>query len=90
MVTIPKADSYSGPHPHWRTARPLAVDRRGRELDRFPPGTLTIFVCPRGDESLIVSAKHGITADGVVTPSAVCPAKGCTFHEFIRLDGWEG
>lgn len=34
---------------------------------------------------------HNVSADGVVTPSAVCPkvlAGRCTWHEFIVLDGW--
>ncbi len=31
---------------------------------------------------------HDIAADGAVTPSLVCPEEGCTFHEFVQLDGW--
>jgi len=30
------------------------------------------------------------TDDEVVSPSMVCLADGCSFHEFIRLDGWDG
>jgi hypothetical protein len=33
--------------------------------------------------------KHQVDASGVVTPSDVCPnPDGCSFHEFIALDGW--
>lgn len=32
---------------------------------------------------------HAIAPDGTVTPSVVCPSVGCTFHEFIRLEGWD-
>ena len=31
---------------------------------------------------------HTIAADGTVHPSVVCPAPGCSFHEFVRLDRW--
>jgi hypothetical protein len=31
---------------------------------------------------------HEIYADGRVRPSVVCRAPGCTFHEFVRLEGW--
>lgn len=31
---------------------------------------------------------HTIAADGTVTPSTVCPEEGCTFHEWVILDGW--
>ena len=31
---------------------------------------------------------HGIAEDGAVFPSVVCTYPGCTFHEFIKLDGW--
>jgi hypothetical protein len=31
---------------------------------------------------------HTIDAKGIVTPSLVCPHKGCTFHEWGELEGW--
>jgi hypothetical protein len=37
----------------------------------------------------MVSDVHTIAADGTVTPSYVCVATGCTFHEMVRLVGWD-
>lgn len=31
---------------------------------------------------------HTIADDGTVNPSVVCPHTPCTFHEYVRLDGW--
>jgi hypothetical protein len=33
-------------------------------------------------------ADHSIDDAGRVFPSVVCPAEGCTFHEWISLAGW--
>ena len=56
------------------------------------------YVCPNGHNGLLDA--HKIDTDGVVTPSVVCegypagfrfreaPAEPCTFHDFLKLDGW--
>lgn len=44
------------------------------------------FVCPNGHQSSI--SKHTIADDGTVKPSVVCAYEGCTFHEHIKLVGW--
>jgi hypothetical protein len=31
---------------------------------------------------------HSIGADGLVSPSVVCLAPGCDFHDYVRLSGW--
>jgi len=31
---------------------------------------------------------HAIHRDGTVSPSVVCPEKGCPFHEYVRLANW--
>lgn len=31
---------------------------------------------------------HAIASDGRVSPSVVCLAPNCGFHEFVRLEGW--
>lgn len=32
---------------------------------------------------------HSVDDEGNVTPSLVCPHGSCTFHDFVRLDGWQ-
>ena len=44
------------------------------------------LVCSRGHFGALLD--HTIHADGQVTPSAVCPAADCDFHEVVRLVGW--
>lgn len=44
------------------------------------------LTCSRGHS---VSLRgHSIAADGTVSPSVVCLAPGCDFHDFVRLEGW--
>lgn len=31
---------------------------------------------------------HDIADDGTVTPSLVCPEEACSFHEWVKLEGW--
>lgn len=31
---------------------------------------------------------HSIAASGRVSPSVVCLASGCNFHDFVRLEDW--
>jgi hypothetical protein len=38
-------------------------------------------ICKR----LFCLAKHNVALDGSVSPSVVCPHRGCIFHQFIRL-----
>lgn len=54
-----------------------------------PSGNLVMvmFTCSEGH---IGSLNHDIDRDGVVTPSVQCSEPGCTFHENIQLEGWEG
>lgn len=33
---------------------------------------------------------HKISVDGAVSPSVVCPWRGCGFHEFVQLSDWGG
>ncbi len=47
-----------------------------------------IIACPEcGFESSIRT--HEVAADGTISPSLVCPASGCSWHVWGRLDGWE-
>jgi hypothetical protein len=56
----------------------------------FTNGTriMAVLCCPNGHLGSISSEVHSIAPNGSVTPSYVCPRKGCTFHTFIVLDGW--
>ncbi len=59
-----------------------------RPWDFGPQGKTAAFICPKcGNLAMLID--HKIAPDGTVTPSVVCPHEGCTFHEFIRLEGWE-
>jgi len=60
---------------------------------RPPPGLgwwlwrgLVMLQCPAGHSCHL---PHAVDAAGAVTPSAVCPVPGCTFHEFLRLLDWD-
>lgn len=33
---------------------------------------------------------HAVNVGGEVHPSVECPTKGCTFHRYVRLEGWAG
>ena len=50
-------------------------------------GLSACFVCPDCGQ-IGVLTDHEILVDGTVQPSVVCDTAGCSFHEFIRLDGW--
>lgn len=45
-----------------------------------------IYTCPKGHVGLL--DEHTILADGTVSPSVVCTTHDCTFHDYIRLEGW--
>lgn len=46
------------------------------------------LVCSEGHYGSIPD--HEIAEDGTVTPSVVCTQDDCTFHEHVKLVGWEG
>lgn len=79
MVTLHPAPETLPP-PGWCPALTWAraTDTRGGVL----------LSCANGHEGYLDPKQHTVAADGTVTPSAVCPVKGCTWHEFIRLGGW--
>lgn len=66
--------------------------------DKLTPGTwnggqtpifrAVAFCCPNGHIGGL--SDHEIAPDGTVSPSVVCPEPGCDFHEFIKLEGWQG
>lgn len=51
---------------------------------------LALITCPNGHVTRMVSTVHRVDPDGTVHPSYVCTVGSCTFHRFIRLEGWQG
>lgn len=49
--------------------------------------TFVSFTCPLCAKLGILD-DHTIDDDGSVYPSVECPTEGCSFHEFIQLEGW--
>jgi hypothetical protein len=41
-----------------------------------------------GNGHIASLADHAIGFGGYVTPSLVCPEPGCSWHEWVHLDGW--
>ncbi|ACS40453.1 MULTISPECIES: hypothetical protein [Methylobacteriaceae] len=76
QVTIRRYGGGDRPPPlHWKACHPSTVRRFKAEM-----------TCSQGHA--LVLKDHTVTAEGRVLPSVVCQARGCTFHEFVRLDGW--
>lgn len=67
----------------------------------FPPGTWRAIkrdgvpsanlACPRCGyrAGLGHGTNHEIAPDGTVSPSVVCDTPSCSFHEYIKLEGWK-
>ena len=53
-------------------------------------GRVAVYVrCPACSRLMMLSSRvHRIDALGVVSPSLVCPHSGCSWHVFVRLNGW--
>lgn len=73
--------------------KPLNMDdpSRGSAWDRWPydhPGVIASSACPSGHLATISPKIHTISADGALSPSYVCPRKDCSFHDFVKFEGW--
>lgn len=56
--------------------------------DYHPDRSLVpVIACNAGHESVLRT--HTVSAAGEVSPSLVCPTKGCKFHEYATLEGWD-
>ena len=51
-------------------------------------GNSATAVCAGGHT--VTLAGHQIALDGTVTPSVLCSAPGCGWHEYVQLIGWVG
>jgi len=63
------------PPMHWSPCHPSTMRRFKASM-----------TCPYGHG--LTLREHSIGADGEVSPSVVCPTRGCSFHEYVRLDKW--
>lgn len=64
-------------------------DRPGKWKGATRDGTRTALMsCPvcAGVASL---SNHTIDEAGKVSPSLVCPFRGCSFHDYVTLEGWK-
>jgi len=77
ILVIARWDANDEPTPalHWAPCHPATVARFKATV-----------VCDRGHA--LTLRQHAIDAQGVVSPSVVCPAPGCDFHRFVQLDQW--
>lgn len=96
VLTVPVVLRRSGVAVEW--GKPMGVG--GGPLTWRPivphperPATfahdIALVTCANGHECVLSAKVHAVAPDGTVSPSDVCPAQGCGFHEFVRLDGWE-
>ena len=53
-----------------------------------PEGRTALAACPDCGQIASLSG-HTIGTDGAVTPSLVCPADGCRFHDYVKLESWK-
>jgi hypothetical protein len=92
------ADRSQAPDVEARWTRPVVELAEWKSAGNPPPmmwkqchlRTRAIFkaelTCSNGHAISLRS--HSIHADGMVSPSVVCRAPGCDFHDFVRLDAW--
>ena len=73
MMEIPYSSDSNAPGPWWKHLT-------------TPTGPSASMRCTNGHDGILTD--HTIAEDGKVDPSVVCDAKGCGFHEQVRLIGW--
>lgn len=76
-VIIARFDEITTDPPlmHWAPCHPSVVARFKASM-----------TCPNGHG--LTLGGHTVATDGFVSPSVICPVRGCHFHEFIRLERW--
>lgn len=50
---------------------------------------LALCTCANGHTTRLTGRVHAVAVDGSVSPSYVCPVGGCSFHEWVQLEGWD-
>lgn len=51
---------------------------------------LPVMYCPNCGEANLGNSTHTIEANGNVNASIVCANDKCDFHEFVKLEDWDG
>lgn len=75
-VAVSKGDMAQPVGPCWLPCHPRTRNQFKAEM-----------ICRSGHR--LVLSKHRVAADGTVYPSVVCQAPGCSYHEIVRLVGWD-
>lgn len=60
----------------------------GETTPKFIRDDIAYVTCGFGHELRLSKTVHSVNPSGVVSPSYVCTAPSCTFHVFVRLEGW--
>jgi len=79
MLELPKGEVRFEKGTWW----PVTTGRNARS-DGARSALVTCPLC--GQPSSLDG--HQIGVDGAVSPSLVCPREGCTWHVWVRLEGW--
>lgn len=84
---------HSGPDP-LKTGSPAMPARAWwapeQRMERFPE-FIAYVSCKNGHVCLLSRKNHQVSSAGQVTPSLVCPTKGCDGHDVgVKLEGWSG
>src|SRR5262249_20089428 len=61
----------------------------GTPLPKALVGDLAHATCSNRHTGRVSPSVHSVAADGTLSPSYVCPVPGCSFHEFVRFEGWK-
>lgn len=95
MIVVPRAsvDLIKAPHvkssPAWEPTGDLY--RSGHYAactDESLRATFAHVRCAFGHVLRVSGTIHRVAADGTVSPSFVCSVPGCSWHVYVRLDGW--
>lgn len=79
-MVLPRAEGWA--RGHWRPWIAPVWDPTLRMV------ATAAIACPACGGWFSLVKNHTIASDGTVSPSVVCTHPGCTWHVFVRLDGW--
>lgn len=86
-----KFTRHVGPDPFKTGSPPMPARawwRPEKNLESFT-SFLAYVSCKNGHVCLLSTKNHTVSSTGQVTPSLVCPTKGCDGHDVgVELEGW--